>query len=96
MTRKQSNFNSSPIIQANDHSTESQGASPDKHKASKGHIKTFRLRDIDIENLNLTVQKINASGKIQPINSTDLIKGLLTMARKTSDEKLINYIRMSY
>ncbi len=58
--------------------------------------KSFRLREVDIQNLDNTVKKINMSGKIQPIHSTDLIKGLLVMATQTSEEKLINFIKMSY
>jgi disulfide oxidoreductase YuzD len=59
-------------------------------------VKSFRLREIDIQNLDNTVKRINMSGKIQPIHSTDLVKGLLVMATQMNEEKLINFIKMSY
>lgn len=65
-------------------------------KIQRAKVKSFRLREIDIQNLNNTVKRINMSGKIQPILSTDLIKGLLVMAAQINEEKLINYIKMSY
>jgi hypothetical protein len=65
-------------------------------KIQQAKVKSFRLREIDIKNLDNTVKRVNMSGKIQPIVSTDLIKGLLVMATQMNEEKIINFIKMSY
>lgn len=65
-------------------------------KSQKTKVKSFRLREIDIQTLNSTINRLNNSGKIQPINTSDLLKGLLFMASQMTEEKIINFIKMSY
>jgi len=57
--------------------------------------RSFRLRSVDIERLDNSLRKVNSENDTVPFNKTDLLRGLIMIAHKSSAKKLLDAIRSS-
>lgn len=57
--------------------------------------KSFRLRAADLQRLSATMEKLREQYPDKRLGETDLIRGLLVIGEKTSQERLIAAIRES-
>jgi len=99
MSRNKIDFNQKSKLSTlldNENSEKNINIHPSFTRSQPARVKSFRLREVDIQNMNNTVERINMGGKIQPIHSGDLIKGLLLMGTQMSEDKIVNFIKMSY
>lgn len=64
-------------------------------KSTAAKTTSFRLRDIDIDRLEKVLQRVNERNITHPINRTTLLKGLIQIATKYSEEAIIKAIKDS-